>query len=156
MPKMDVGKRFVGSGGVCVIVISLLPIACHCPPKVRSEVTSPSGEYVASSYSFECGPIPPFNEHVGLKDSTASKFDEIAAVVEIPYVATLHWTGGKELQVVIDCRFEEASNCLPRPGRHPSIKMRNRWKDVRVKYEVGPRLIAVGAGDILKRIGSEL
>lgn len=137
------------------IAISLVLVGCGvCPPTPKLEATSPSGAYIARTYSFECGPIPPFNERLGLKLSTDSEYDEVAAILEAPYSASFNWTGDKRLQIIIDCQFTGAPDCLPASGRHITIQMRKRWRDVQLEYLVGPRLKSIGAGDILERFGS--
>src|SRR5436309_2681732 len=126
-----------------------------CPPTPKQEASSPSGEYVAGSYSFECGPMVPFNERVGLKLSREPEFHEVALILDAPsYSSRFNWTGPRTLQIIIDCLFTAAADCMPTAegrsprGHHITIQMRKRWKDVQIEYVVGPRLKSLGAGDI--------
>ena len=114
---------------------------------------SPSGAYTAGTYAFWCGPVPPFNERLGLKLSPDCEYDEVAAILDAPYSTSFKWTGDKRLQIIIDCQFTAASACI-HSRRHITIQMRKRWRDVQLEYLVGARLKSMGAGDILERLGS--
>ena len=122
-----------------------------CPATIRAELPSPSGEYVAGSYGYECGPVLPWNERIGLKARGATSFDEIAAILEVPFNAQLQWLAQDRLKVIIDCRFETASACLSEE-RRGVIRMRSDWRNVKVEYDVEDRLRGVGAADILQRL----
>lgn len=161
MVRINVGsvsqlaKCIVSQLAKCIVVMPIAALACgDCPPTPKAEATSPSGEYIARSYSFDCGPVVPFNERVGLKRRADSQFDEVAAILEVPYSASFNWTGTNTLQIIIDCRVTTASGCIPAAGRNITIRTRKRWKDVGLEYLVGPRLRSFGAGDILERLGS--
>ena len=138
----------------CLVAISLVLPGCGlCPPTPKLEATSPSGAYTAGTYSFSCGPVPPFNERLELKLSTDDEYDDVAMILDAPYSASFKWTGDKRLQIIIDCQFTAASACI-HSGRDITIQMRKRWRDVQLEYLMGPRLTSMGADDILERFRS--
>lgn len=139
---------------VCCVLTPFAATACGvCPPTPKLEATSPSGEYVALAYTFECGPVPPFNERVGLKRSSDFDFEEVAGILDVPYSASFKWTGSTKLQITIDCPLATTSECIPPAGRNVTIEMRGEWRDVQLEYVIGPRLSSLGAGDLLERLG---
>jgi hypothetical protein len=133
----------------------LATLACGlCPPTPKAEATSPSGDYVARSSSFACGPVPPYNERVELQRRTDTEFDEVVKIVDAPFSASVNWTGAKTLQITIDCQFTTASECGVPVESRVTLQMKKRWRDVQLEYLVGPRLRSFGAGDVLERFGS--
>lgn len=145
--------RSYGTAGL-IVFSALISGGCQtCPATIRSETPSPSGEYVAGSYAYECGPVLPWNERIGLKARGSDSFDEIAVILEVPFNAQLKWVTPDRLRVVIDCRFETASSCLSEE-RRGVIKMRPAWRNVKLEYDVGDRLRGMGAVDILQQLAS--
>jgi hypothetical protein len=51
--------------------------------RLRSRETSPSRQYSADVYIYECGPVPPFNVYVGLSKNEENP-TEVATILEAP------------------------------------------------------------------------
>jgi hypothetical protein len=119
-----------------------------CPPTSLLQEMSPSRQYSAGVYTYDCGPVPPFNAYVGLSRRD-EKPTQIASIVEAPMEPRPKWLSDTELQVVFDCSLEAEALCAPSPGRHWSVTKSAKWRDVRITYVASDKLRArLSAADV--------
>jgi hypothetical protein len=133
---------------LCVVVIAEVCGCGSCPQTTVSRETSPSRQYSAVVYMYECGPVPPFNVHVGLSKNEENP-TEITSILEAPMEPRPKWLSDTELQVVFDCSLDGKAACAPSPGRNWSVTKGTKWRDVRISYVASDKLRArLSAADV--------
>jgi hypothetical protein len=111
-----------------------------CPPTITERAESPSKRYLAAVYTSECGPVPPFNESVGLNRADEQKTTSVASIGEAAIELRPKWLSDTELQIVFDCRPEPDLACAASEGRHWSVNKTAQWRDVQIRYAASERL----------------
>lgn len=135
--------RLVANVVLGVIVAMTFPGCSSCPETTISELPSESRQYTAVTYTFECGPIPPFNVYLGLKGSDGGKRTEVVRVQNVPFELKSKWLGPNELLVEIECSLKDPAACVPPRDRTWSIDKKRVWRDVTLRFTVGPILQGV-------------
>ncbi len=104
------------------------------------------------TYTFECGPVPPFNAHLALKEASGSKTMKVLRIQNVPSEPKVSWLGPGELLVEIECSLEEANACLPPTNRTWSIDKKRQWRSLTIKFKAGPRLQRILTSEDLRRL----
>ena len=135
----------------CTLLV-LMACTAPCPETVDAKVSNPSNTLVAERFSYECGPVPPFNMAVRLRARDGSSGDQLVLrITEIPLTAELSWSSDTVLDVLIDCPFADSESCIP-AGRHWTIDRTPPLGDVSVRYKLGPGLARMVDPPLRERI----
>jgi hypothetical protein len=123
-----------------VMVSAVLSACSDCRTSNEQPLRSPTGALVAATYSYACGPIPPFNWHVGVRHASGASYQEIVSIRDAAFEAHIRWETNDTLLVIFECSENPAAACAPPKDRYWSVSSTSRWDGVRVRYEIGPRL----------------
>jgi hypothetical protein len=139
-------RQAVGRTGVrkysapIVLVATLLTTACaNCPATILQTAKSPGGEYVATVESYDCSAVGPFNNYANIKAPGIGS-TTVTKIVEAPYVLRVDWHNSRELTITIECPFESAASCSKPKDRNWTVTTQRQWRDVKIAYQVGPKL----------------
>ena len=140
-----------------IIVVAAFSTRCFdCKPTFYGDPKiSPTREYVSASYSYDCGPVPPFNSHVGLRRAAEASYHDVVSVLDAPFDAHAEWRGAKKLLVTFDCPDDPQAGCAPPTKRYWSVRPSKQWAGVEISYAVGPRLKALLTPESLARLPAE-
>jgi hypothetical protein len=137
---------------ICAVAVSAYGCV-PCPPTYTDSVESPSGKYLAATYSEDCGPVPPFNAPVGLATTKKQNPSTVARVRCTPVELRPKWLNDTELEFVFDCNSEADAPCAPAERRHWTVYKSTRWHDVHITYVASERLPTRLSRDDVKPFG---
>jgi hypothetical protein len=135
---------------VALVMVVAMAAGCGlCPPTYDFQRESPSGEFVAASYSYLCGPTPD-NTRLGLRRSSEQRFKDVVTILEAPFEVDATWRDNKTLHVTFKCPTDGAG-CAPQTNRYWELDVVRHWADVDIEFSIDSRLRAALGPQALAR-----